>query len=323
MAPAGRKRKFATSSGVAGRLDSETVDTVDVETPLAKLLKQQDVSTFRTPNNPQATLEGLPAELRLQIYDYLSESTILHVHRHVNRKTKRCRYTWTPCREPNPSSPLLCANPKWSGMCAEQDRCTYKVLAPPEPRGLWALAASNKFIRNEAQELFMGRSVLSIHPNDLRPFLRYMKNNAPGQLSHLRRITIAGPDYLFSQSDIELLPELIPNLEAVGYQCQLSSSRWWSAWAQYDKLNLWRGLPMVEWMRSLDSSTTIALEAMSMWEDKQMTVRMLRQGEQEKGKKFGGCWKDADVKVKIDEPDELVAPKRDARWRIFWRNMET
>src|SRR4051812_9440846 len=38
-------------------------------------LKKHPAAMFKSPGNPQATLEGLPAELRLQIYDYLCDST--------------------------------------------------------------------------------------------------------------------------------------------------------------------------------------------------------------------------------------------------------
>jgi hypothetical protein len=41
---------------------------------------------FKTPKNPRATLEGLPAELRLEIYKHLSDSSLVHVHRGTQGK---------------------------------------------------------------------------------------------------------------------------------------------------------------------------------------------------------------------------------------------
>jgi hypothetical protein len=79
-------------------------------------------------------------------------------------------------------------------MCKEEDRCTYKPDPPPELFGFWALAASNKCVRNEAQEFFLRRTVKSIHPKNLWPWLDHLAQHTPRQIDHLRRITLASPN---------------------------------------------------------------------------------------------------------------------------------
>jgi hypothetical protein len=223
MAVAGRKRAHS-------EIDNTTVPSrkrprKDAITSTAK--NENPAAVFRTPSNTQATLSGLPAELRLQIYSYLCDSTIIHVHNHTDN-VGGSRFTWTPCRSPSSASPLLCANPKWSGMCDEEDRCTYKIYSPPEPVGFWALAASNKLIRNEAQEFFLRKTVVSIHPQDLRSWLDHLAGKDARRLDSLRRVTLAGPNSYrhFSNAELQLLRDRLPNLEALGFQFQDPVWRW-------------------------------------------------------------------------------------------------
>jgi hypothetical protein len=150
----------------------------------ASYLKRLHPTTiFKTPENPRATFEGLPAELRLQIFGYLGESLLIHVHKRIKKKQKKNQalppFTWTPCRQPNPKTPLLCANPEWSSMCKEQDRCTREANAPLQLQGSWALAVSNKAIRNESLELFLRGATVSVHWDDLHPWLDHLIVYAP------------------------------------------------------------------------------------------------------------------------------------------------
>lgn len=113
-------------------------------------------------------------------------------------------------------------------MCDEEDRCTYKIETPPEPVGFWGLAASNKLIRNEAQEFFLRKTVVSIHPQDLRVWLEHLASKDSRRLDSLRRVTLAGPNsyqYL-NNAELQLLRDRLPNLEALGLQCQDSVWRW-------------------------------------------------------------------------------------------------
>jgi hypothetical protein len=289
--------------------------------------------TYKTPRNPQATFEGLPAEIRLQIYDYLCDSSIIHVHKHQaktipgndghNDKQPTC-FTWTPCRSPSPKSPLLCANPKWSGMCKEEDRCTYKLYSPPEVFGFWALAASSKAIRNEAQEFFLRRTVISIHPENLRPWLDHLAKHSPRQIDYLRRITLAGPNThnQFLQSQVQLLHDRVPKLSGVGFQSQDPIWRWVTNHASGEPQILrqaWKQWNILEWMQIFDSSVTVELEA-TMWYkhshwrtvvvERQFAVRVLR--------KEGGGWNEGNVQVEYVEPGKLAEPRMNAKWRAWW-----
>ncbi|KAH7091527.1 hypothetical protein FB567DRAFT_437000 [Paraphoma chrysanthemicola] len=260
---------------------------------------EHPASTFRTPTNPFATLSNLPAELRLQIYSHLCDTTIIHVHRHGAEYGKNSKFTWTPCRAPSSASPLLCANPKWSGMCDEEDRCTYKIYAPPEPIGFWGLAASNKMIRNETQEFFLRKSVVSIHPRDLRPWLDHLADKDPKR-------------------------------------CQDSIYRW-TPFANRSNFQFdgeaWKRWHIVDWMKSFSPSVTIAIEAI-VWKkshprwtpnivEQQVAVRLIRQGEPtEEGSRSASGWADEDVDVQIVKPGKLASPKRNAKWRQWWRGKE-
>lgn len=295
---------------------------------------------FKTPSNPQATLEGLPAELRLQVYNYLCDSTIIHVHHHVDEKANTSKFTWTPCRAPNPKSPLLCANPKWSGMCDEADRCTYKLYAPPEPRGFWALAASSKHVRNEAQEFFLRSTVVSMDPRTLRPWLDHLEKHAPKQLDSIRRITFAGPTahtYCI-QTNIADVQRRAPNLEAVGIQVQDASYRWVHS-TPNNKLqildNTWSRVYWIPWIYPLQPTIDVAIEAL-IWRkhcrytpnnvpEQQAAIRIYRKGRtlEEGGTPAASPWRDGDVEVEIDTPGKLHSYKRNAKWRQWWRTKET
>ncbi|OAL51803.1 hypothetical protein IQ07DRAFT_586153 [Pyrenochaeta sp. DS3sAY3a] len=294
---------------------------------------------FKKPSNPQATLEGLPVELRLQIYNYLCDSTIIHVHDHYDEKANTSKFTWTPCRAPNPKSPLLCANPKWSGMCDEADRCTYKLYAPPEPRGFWALAASSKYIRNETQEFFLRSTVVSMDPRTLRPWLDHLEKHAPKQLNSIRRITLAGPTvhaYSF-QTGIPDLQRRAPNLEAVGIQVQDASYRWMRSTVN-NKVqipdNAWSRVHWIHWMYPLQPTIDVAIEAL-IWRkhyrgmlssvpEQQAAIRIYRKGRtvEEGGRPAASPWQDSDVEVETDSPGKVHSYKRNAKWRQWWRTKE-
>jgi hypothetical protein len=286
--------------------------------------------SYHTPENPQATLSGLPAELRLQIYSYLCDSCIIHVHR------KRKRFTWTPCRSPSLATPLLCLHPKWSGMCDEEDRCTYKKDAPPEPIGFWALAASNKFIRNETQDFFLRKAVVSIHPQDLHPWLDHVSKTNPRQIDNLRRITLAGPNTYknFSSIEFQTLRDRIPKLEGIGVQCQDASWRWSGSWPGGDiSSDEWKKWNIVDYVKSFDPSITIALEAI-VWRrmdsiyatssmGQQIAIRIIRHGKLAEGGSGSG-WTDTDVDfqyIRQEGPPRIY--KKNARWCQWWRGEDT
>jgi hypothetical protein len=79
--------------------------------------RDSSVPDDNSASNPQATLSGLPPELRLEIYTHLCTSTLVHVNHHHPPANRTSKFTWTPCLLPHPPSPLLCATPN-SRACA-------------------------------------------------------------------------------------------------------------------------------------------------------------------------------------------------------------
>lgn len=293
-----------------------------------------------TPTNPQATLLGIPTELRLQIYGYVFDSTLIHVHRHEideldDTMWSPPRFTWTPCRGVNPNSNLLCANPKWSGLCKESDRCTFRPFAPKDPTGFAALAWTCKFIRQETQEFFLRNTTVSIHARDVRPWLDHLEKNAPTYIDLLTRITITGLDNFETHMNTALadIKKRVPNLEAVGFQGQVAKWVWYdqSAPCLVDPSNKWKQWRMVEWMKTnFNRDITVAMEGHMFakprrwWnsgptKEKQASFRVIREAIiPVDGMTSGTGWEDKDVRVYAAGPD-LVEPKRNAKWRKWWR----
>jgi hypothetical protein len=261
--------------------------------------------------NPQATLGGLPTELRLQIYDYLCESSIIHLSCGPHGKL-----TWTPCWSTDPEFPLLCSATKRSRLFNEENRCSNGLNAPQEQRGCWALAASNKIIRSEAKEYLLCRSVISIQIDDLHSCLKQLTEHRAGQL---RRITVEGgrPPQLFQ--DIRLLRLLIgriPNLEAVGLQRR----------DNYDSAASWR-FRALRWMRVFDPSITVAMEAIpkpgAFRVDQPTSIRILNEriSTAESAARAASGHKvkrNRVVKVEVETPRKLVLNKN-AGWMIWPR----
>ena len=335
-----RKRKLATMSG-SGAPESTEEDVKSQRVPASgrksskRVEPEHPAAAYKTPSNPQATFTGLPAELRLAIYDHVCGHSIIHVHHHNDK------FTWTPCRGPNPKSPLFCRHPKWSGLCVEEERCTYKVDAPPEPRGFWALAASSKAIRREAQDFFMRSTVISIDPGHIHAWLDHLAAHSPRQLEHLHRITLAGAyDWRSCRPEaLEAFRKRVPNLEELGFQMYDSFAEWARESPnnrdiiQVD-LDKWKHWEPIAWASRLDRSMTIALELM-IWRrpraevaERQAKIRIVRKGDTKgmgpppnecrclKHGRYG--WKEDDMTMKIVRPKELAASQKNAGWRQWW-----
>jgi hypothetical protein len=118
MPRSGRKRKHEEDSETLTRMLRPRHKPKYEEDPLTSPIqspKSQSMVHEKAPHNPEASLSALPAELRLQIYSYLCDDTLIHVHRHKKGSPEGTdRFTWTPCRSPNTVFPVLCANPKVS-----------------------------------------------------------------------------------------------------------------------------------------------------------------------------------------------------------------
>lgn len=229
-------------------------------------------------------------------------------------------------------------------MCEEKDRCTYKTHAPPEPIGFWALAASSRLVRNESQEYFLRNTVVSIHPQDVEPWLDHLAAKKSQELESLRRITITAPNckdfYTLSGPLIpwnQILRHRVPNLEGLGIQCQSGIHPWirpcsWNHDAFLVDRKAWRIWPVMDMLSVFGSTVTIAVEAM-MWLDidvhwdpnnveQQIAFRLIRGGLDAayRGASFSAVgWTDEDVKVEIVQPGNLVSWRRSAGWRQWWR----
>lgn len=283
----------------------------------------------------------LMSQLRIEIYKYLSDTTLVHVHRHLKPGTRRFIFTWTPCKGANPRHPVLCANPKWSGLCTEEDRCTYKIAAPPEPRGFYGLAATCKAMRHDTQEFFQRHTVFSIKNDNLGLWLAHLRKHAYGQLLNIRRLTVIStlPGTHVDNRTAGILREF-PNLEAVGVQqveplfryvhniaaMDVDVARTWKAWGR------WFSLRELSPRISLTMEGTVYVHRRNVKvrenggvrvqpiKEEQFVTRIIREGKEEGY--VGEGWDDEDVKFELVRPGGLVAPRRDAQWRLWWPSKE-
>jgi hypothetical protein len=255
---------------------------------------------------------------------------MVHVHK------RRGRYTWTPCKGTNPTYPLLCHHPRWSGLCPETERCSYKHAETPEPRGFWGLAATCKLVHEEMEHLFMKETCFSIHPAHMKGWLTWLDRHAPKQLHSITKVTFAGPDHrLHAPSHytgtLEAVEKALPNLEAIGYQCQTPQSTWITKY--YDLYSLGRGLGerdhWASWhpFECLDifaPTITVVVEGMVWWKPEeyhheyQGIIRVVRDGKQERYK-GSGC-EDDDVKLEVVQPQRIAyhEGKDPIGWELWW-----
>jgi len=78
---------------------------------------------------PQASLLGLPTELRLEIYHQLADT--LHAHHmfyfdNVHKPDARTSFHKWPCSFPDPQFPQLCTRPRFSGLHRTQELCKHR-----------------------------------------------------------------------------------------------------------------------------------------------------------------------------------------------------
>lgn len=239
-------------------------------------------ATFKIPKNPRATFQALPAELRLQIYELLCESVMIHVYRHKpdgkpmpnehDDADETVKFSWTPCRATSPQSPLFCAEPAWTGTCVQQDDHKHKLNTPPAPLGFWALAACNKALFRETSASLLRNTVVSIYPADLAPWLTHLSQQTPSRTSQVQRLTLAGPEYRANNATaMQTLRSHLPNLHAVAVQ---GRTRFWD-WARYRSRSSWQmqttngnsNWLRLESARLFPPSLSVAFEA-NVWRNK-------------------------------------------------------
>ncbi|KAF2267449.1 hypothetical protein CC78DRAFT_577160 [Lojkania enalia] len=293
-------------------------------------------STWREPANPQATFMGLPTELRLHIYSYISNATLMHVYRHkegqwINGNWRPPRFFWSPCQAPHPDYPMLCLNPKWSGLCEESERCAYRIYSPPESSGFVALSQTCKLIHSETQEFFRRGTSVCIHPQEVRPWLDHLESIAPEQIECLQSVTFFGmrPDRSWYDVAIKELKSRVPNLTTVGCQGQVRKWSMLNGRHVFDA-ELWRNWYLAQCVKTLDANITVVMEgyifnkrrvnyAHSPDKDEQLVVRVVREGKN--GKYNGDSWTNGNVETELRR-SELISPKRTAKWRQWWRGKD-
>jgi len=317
----------SSSSTLDSAIDASTLEP----TRKPRTFKRQQI-VRPTPKNPQATLLGLPTELRLKIYQYGFHSTLIHIHHYEAQlgadgtEVSPPRFTWTPCQGSNPKCLLLCENSRWSGLCKNKDRCAAESSSPPEPKGFFALMWTCKFIHQEARESIYRNSVISINPKDLLPWLDYVSWN---QLHNLRRINLACRDQ--DLSILKKLREHAPNLEGVAFQGPASLMRSWYG-GRIDRENPWRNwrnLSCAEALYELPSNMTVVIEWLA-WrkrrsdgpKEEQYRYRIIREGKtgNDPPSEDNG-WEDERLEIDIlsSYPTEW---KKDSPWKKTWRSKE-
>jgi len=207
-------------------------------------------------------------------------------------------------------------------MCKEEDRCSYKADSPVEPRGPWALIASNKAIRNEAKELFLRDTVLSVNSQDLHPWLNHLIRHAPQRLNHLHQITLTGPNEWSSTYTglVQLLQERVPNLAGLGFQFYTHGCSSIDIHQVSQNSTRMEQVECRNWLVSnlltqFEYPIAFALEAI-IWHktgpSKRLAIRMISQ-DSEDGED------EADVYVDIDDPGKWAETSLQAKWRESWR----
>jgi hypothetical protein len=189
----------------------------------------------------------------------------------------------------------------------------------------------------------MKDSVFAIHPLKVRRWLQWLKKHAPKQLNSIRKVTLTGPDHP-AHFPSYVLPELkkkLPNLTAVGYQCQMP--RYWClsdeqlANPEIDptspqfRWNVARW-NIVQWVRIFGPKVTVVIEGL-VWirkqrikdpvsnariqvKERQGIIRVVR--ERKDDEYVGTGWEFDNMKLEVEQPGALVAGKRNAEWRIWW-----
>jgi hypothetical protein len=162
-----------------------------------------------------------------------------------------------------------------------------------------------------------------------------MKKRAPQQLETITKVTLAGPDHNrhCPCNVFQDLKDTLPNLSAIGFQCQ-TPSYWWASpdKEQFDLPRRWEYWEIVEEMRIFAPTATVVLEGMTWLKkrrladdgekkkfsaEKQGVIRLVRMGKEDGYEGMG--WENADLKLEAVQSRALVEKQRNAEWRIWWK----
>ena len=105
-------------------------------------------STF---NVPQASLLGLPVELRLQIFSYLSEPIRFHIDSsHQGPDPRKWEFKHKRlCHTPDSNHPSLCSTPRFSGLAPPASMCNNLCGTPTHRHAIRGVC---KLFRSEAKD---------------------------------------------------------------------------------------------------------------------------------------------------------------------------
>jgi hypothetical protein len=294
------------------------------------------------PKNPHASFLGIPAELRLAIYDYVFGSSLVHVHCHEDKENVQepIHFSWTACREPNPKCTLLCANPKWSGLCKDSERCTVTVGALPEPRGFEALMWTCKSIRQESQTSFLRNTTVSIGTWYYWKWIKYLEERSPQHFELVRYITLAGEstykqlvwDTDIPENPFESIRVKFPNLQGIAFQVQ--AGRYGIRGLKVEKQPTWRELGLAQGLDLFDRNLTVAQEVSvyqkpwwlngSIITDIYARIRVIREGKYDVHDRSTSGWDDQDIETEscMMSGEQVTVRGKNAKWKRWWPKSE-
>jgi hypothetical protein len=188
--------------------------------------------------------------------------------------------------------------------------------------------------------------VFSIRPLYLQGWLSWLKRNAPKQLDSITKVTLAGPDCYVehpSYAALQLMKDILPNLTAIGYQCQTPRWRFDLDGVDPHKADIdpswhWHRWGGVEAMSTFGCHVSVVVEGL-VWlkerrlkgevkgtqtriKERQGIVRVVRQAKEEGYEGTG--WENEDVRLEVMQPRELGPHKGKAgtTWRLWWQTEE-
>jgi hypothetical protein len=177
-------------------------------------------------------------------------------------------------------------------------------------------------------------------------WLNWLKMRAPKQLGSIMKVTLAGPDCCEEQPSYAALHSMrdsLPNLTAVGYQCQ--TPRWRFNLDGADPYNTdinplwhWHRWTLVENMSTFGAHVSVVVEGL-VWlkerrlegevkgtqtriKERQGIVRVIRAAKEEGYEGTG--WENEDVRIEVLQPRELGLRKGkvEETWRLWWQAKE-
>lgn len=177
----------------------------------AEPITEATSTATQEPLYPKTSLLGLPAEIRLMVYDVLWETALVHVHARTasgelrqsafakgHRWFEERKFTWTPCLAVNTQSRCLCAHPVWDGTAREENRCSDLPSSLNRPTGIFALRWACKKLRRELGSSHQHKAAVSLENGSLVRFTRTTSATALNAITHLR---LSGDRYKYNGRD--------------------------------------------------------------------------------------------------------------------------